>query len=83
MRALIHETRIDILGAHRLPKQAWEPLLDDLKAEYVPGATPDGKRRAVFAAPDGGFDAFIYRMSGQADSEIVGILAKYGIRVEQ
>lgn len=83
MRAIIHPNRIDILGCQGLAKDAWEPLLNELKAEHVPEATPEGKRMAVFGRPNGTTDAFIYRTSDQSEPEIEQILAKYGISVEK
>jgi hypothetical protein len=79
MHATIWQNRIDILGAESLPKEKWVPLLDELKAEHVPSATPVGKRMAIFATPSGRTDAFIYRTTDMADEEIIRILGKYGI----
>ncbi|MGH9711762.1 MAG: hypothetical protein ACRD5M_00475 [Candidatus Acidiferrales bacterium] len=79
MRATIWPHRIDILGANWLPQQAWEPLLNDLKAEHVPSATPVGKRMAVTLGPNGRTDAFVYRTTPIADAKVVRILQKYGI----
>jgi hypothetical protein len=55
-------------------------MLDELKAEHVPSATPVGKRMAV--APGlgiGMYTAFIYRTTAVQDEELVRILEKYGI----
>ncbi|GEM_PF-4388962 len=79
MHAIVSRNRIDILGAQSLPKGKWEPLLDELKAEHVPSATPAGKRHAISMTPSGRTDAFIYRTADMADEEIIRILGKYGI----
>jgi hypothetical protein len=79
MQATIWAHRIDILGANSLPKKMWEPLLNELKAEHVPSATPVGKRMAATLGPNGRTDAFIYRTVAVADEEVVQILGKYGI----
>jgi hypothetical protein len=79
MHATIWQDRIGILGAESLPKEKWEPLLDELKAEHVPSGTPAGKRHAIFLTPTGRTDAFVYRTTDMADEEIIRILGKYGI----
>ena len=79
MDAFVWPHRIDILGANSLAQQQWEPLLNELKAEHVPSATPVGKRMAVVLGPDGRTDAFVYRTAPMPDDEVVCILAKYGI----
>lgn len=81
MKAIIWPNRIDILGA-ALPKDAWEPLLDDLQAEHVPALTPTGKRLSAVVGPGGRIDAFVYRTHEISDAEVVRILAKYGIAAE-
>lgn len=79
MRATIRPERIDILGASGLPSSKWDTLLDDLKAEQVPGLTPTGKRVSAVVGPSGRIDAFIYRTATMLDAEIIRILAAYGI----
>jgi len=79
MEAIVWPQRIDILGASALCKEAWEPLLDDLKAEHVPSFTPTGKRLCVAVGPSGRLDAFIYRTIAMPDDDVVRILAKHGI----
>jgi hypothetical protein len=79
MRALISPFRIDVLGATGLPKDSWESMLDELKAEHVPCFTPTGKRIAMAAGPTGRLDAFVYRTSSLSDGEIIRVLGKYGI----
>jgi hypothetical protein len=79
MRATIWPHRIDILGANSLAQQEWEPLLNDLRAEHVPSATPVGKRMAVTLGLGGRTDAFVYRTAPIPDDEVVRILGKYGI----
>lgn len=78
MRAIVWRHRIDILSSESLPKEKWEPLLNDLKAEHVPSATPSGERVAIVSGHDG-VDAFVYRTADMADDEIVRILDRYGI----
>jgi hypothetical protein len=79
MHAIIRRVRIDIFGVESLPRERWEPLLDELKAEHVPSATPAGKRHAIFPTASGRTDAFVYRTTDMADEEIIRILEKYGI----
>lgn len=80
MHATVSQHRIEILDAGSLPKQAWDPLLDELKAEHVPSATTVGKRMAVVPGPSGGmYAAFIYRTTAIPDEELIRILKKYGI----
>jgi hypothetical protein len=79
MEAVITQRRIDILEANSLPKDSWELLLDELRAEHVPSATPTGKRMAVVGNPKGGMDAFIFRTASMSDEEVIRILGKYGI----
>ncbi len=79
MRAVIWKHRIDILRADQLPNEKWDGLLDELKAEHVPSATPIGKRLAVVGVSAGGTVAFIYRTSDMPDEQVVEILRKHGI----
>jgi len=79
MRATIWPDRIDILGADSLPRQKWEPLLNDLKAVHVPSVTAVGKRMAVTVGRSGRTDASVYRSTPIPDNEVIRILAKYGI----
>lgn len=79
MHAVVWKHRIDIFGAQALPKDKWDPLLNELKAEHVPSATPPGKRAAVVGGPGGQTDAFVYRTADMADEEVIRILDKYGI----
>ncbi|HEY4776614.1 MAG TPA: hypothetical protein VIH56_03060 [Candidatus Acidoferrales bacterium] len=78
MYAIVRPTRIDIEGANGVAKDSWEPLLDELKAEHMPGLMQTGKRIAVAVGPTGRMDAFIYR-TGLTDEETLRILKKYGI----
>jgi hypothetical protein len=78
MEAHVRKDRIDILGA-ALPKEQWDPLLDELKAEHVPALTPARKRMAVVVSPNGRIDAFIYRTVTIPDEQVIRTLGKYGI----
>jgi hypothetical protein len=78
MEAKISRSRIDILGA-ALPREKWEPLLDELKAEHIPSLTPTGKRLSVVVGPSSRIDAFIFRTTTMPDEEVLRILGKYGI----
>jgi len=79
MEANIWPHRIDILSVI-LPREAWEPLLDELKAEHVPSFTPKDKRHLLLVSPKGRIDAIIYRTAAMADEEVARILEKRGIR---
>jgi hypothetical protein len=78
MEASVSQNRIDILGAE-LPKEKWESLLNELKAEHVRGHTPFGKRMSVVVGPSGHIHALIYRTTTMPDKEVIRILGKYGI----
>jgi hypothetical protein len=78
MHAIVRRERIDIEGASAVPKESWEPLLDELKAVQMPGLTPTGKRMISVISPSGRTDSFIYR-TGQLDEDVIRILEKYGI----
>jgi hypothetical protein len=78
MHAIVRPTRIDIEGSGAIPKDSWEPLLDDLKAVHILGLTPTGKRLMVAVGPTGRIDAFIYR-TGMTDDDVIRVLRKYGI----
>jgi hypothetical protein len=79
MRAIVRATRIDIEGANAVEAEVWQPMLDELKVEHVPGLTPHGKRMMVAVGPSGRMDGFIYRTTAMADEDVVRILRKYGI----
>jgi hypothetical protein len=40
MYAIVRARRIDISGMNNLLPSSWEAMLDELKAESVPGQTP-------------------------------------------
>jgi hypothetical protein len=78
VHARISSQRIVIYDA-QASEEAWTPLLDDLKAEHVPGVTPAGKRMTMVVEEGGRIVAFIYRTAPLRDEEVVRILAKHGI----
>lgn len=78
MHAIVRPFRIDIDGSNGVPKDSWEPLLDELQAVHMPGLTPTGKRIMIAVGPTGRIDAFIYR-TGMPDEDVVRVLEKYGI----
>jgi len=78
MEAHIRHERIDLLGVN-LPKDAWEPLLNELKVVHVRGLNPTGKRVTAVISPRGRSDAFIYRTTPLSDADVVRILKKHGI----
>jgi hypothetical protein len=78
MHAIVRSDRIDIEGASALPKESWEPMLDELKAVRMPGLTQPGRRFAASIGPRGRNYVSIYR-TGLPDEEIFRILAEYGI----
>ena len=79
MHAIVRPSRIDIEGANAVAAEVWQPMLDELKAEHLPGLTPTGKRMMVAVGPSGRMDGFIYRTTVTADEDVVRILTKYGI----
>ena len=57
----------------------WESLLNELKAEHIPGWYQDGKRMGVSVA-EGKTHVFIYRTANMPpEAEILKILGSYGI----
>jgi hypothetical protein len=79
MHAIVRPTRIDIEGATAVATESWQPMLDELQAEHVPGLTPNGKRMMVAVTPSGRMDGSIYRTTSMADEDVIRILRKYGI----
>lgn len=80
MHAIVWPHRIDILGARAEGDGfSWNPLLDDLKAEHAPSATPHGKKLSVVLSPQGRLDAFVYRTAQMSDDGVIRILNKHGI----
>jgi hypothetical protein len=79
MHATVWPGRIDIVGAGGFPEDSWKPMLDELKAEHVPGQTPTGKRLTVVVNPSGGVDAFVCRTAPMSDEEVIRVLRKYGV----
>jgi len=77
MYAIVRARRIDISGMDNLLPSSWETMLDELKAESVPGQTPFGDRMLV--VPNGIFIFRINDLFDMADVEVVRILEKYGI----
>jgi len=71
MHAIVRPSRIDIEGANAVAAEVWQPMLDELKAEHVPGLTPTGKRMMVAVGPSGRMDGFIYRTTVMADEDVV------------
>jgi hypothetical protein len=77
MHAIVRPTRIDIEGANAVEAEVWQPMLDELKAEHVPGQTPSGERMLVFSR---GIIIFrINELLDMPDGEVVKILGKHGI----
>jgi hypothetical protein len=74
------DIHVDISEANSLSQQAWDPLLNDLKAESVPPLTPAGERTAVIGEPDGRMHVIVYRTTPMSDEEVTRVLAKYRIR---
>jgi hypothetical protein len=79
MHATVFPDRIDIYGAGALRQELWKSLLDELKAEDIPGVTQAGKRMSAAVGPDGPV-AFIYRTTPMSDEDVIRILGKYGIQ---
>jgi hypothetical protein len=60
----------------------WESILNDLKAEHIPGMHQDGKRMAV-SIVQGKVHALIYRTAKTPpEQQILEILKSHGIAVE-
>ena len=74
------DLHIDISEANSLPQKAWDPLLNDLKAEPVPSLTPGGERKAVIGELNRRIHVIVYRTAAMSDEEISRVLAKYRIR---
>ena len=57
----------------------WESLLNELKAEHVPGLYQDGKRMGV-SIVDGKAHGFIYRTASMpTEAKILEIFKRHGI----
>ena len=81
MYAILFPTRIDLCGGNCLPDEKFQLLLNDLKAEYVPGLMQNGRRSSTAVDNDGHMTTFVQRTPGMTDSEITDILSKHGISV--
>jgi hypothetical protein len=77
MYAVVRTHRIDISGIDNLPPISWETMLNELKAEPIPGQTPFGDRMLVASN-----SIVIFRINDlleMPDVEVIKILEKYGI----
>jgi hypothetical protein len=85
IRAHVNENgiviRIDSL-AENLSPEAWEALLDELKAHHVPSFHQNGKRMYIEASLQGTLKAVIHFTSETVSmEEAVAILRRRGIKV--
>jgi hypothetical protein len=77
MFAIIRTHRIDISGMNNLLPISRETMLNELKAEHVPGQTPFGDRMLV--VPNGIFILRVNDLFDMPDAEVVKIVERYGI----
>ena len=79
MKVTIHNGMIDINEIPMYPPIKWEPILDELKAEHIPGLYQQGKRMGV-SIVNGKIRAYIYLTDKTPpESEILEILNRHGI----
>jgi hypothetical protein len=81
MKVTIHDGMIDLSEIPTYPPINWDPILDELKAEPIPGLYQQGKRMGV-SIVDGRIRAYIYLTDKTPpESEILAIIKRHGIPV--
>lgn len=79
MKVTIHDGMIDVSEIRMYPPIKWEPILDELKAEHIPGLYQQGKRMGVSIVNDR-IRAYIYLTDRTLpEPEILEILKRHGI----
>jgi hypothetical protein len=79
MKVTIHEERIDITELPIDDRIDWDSVLNELKAEHIPGAYQTGRRMGV-TIMSGKAHAFIYRTDKTPpEPTIREILKRHGI----
>jgi len=78
MHASIRHNEIQILDVEPLPKEVWDSLLDELKAERA-SWMQRGERVSILQDKNGRANASIWRNPSLSGEEIISILGKYGI----
>ncbi len=79
MKITIHDERIDITELPLGNRIQWNPILDELKSEHVPGLYQHGKRMGMNIV-NGRLHAYIYRTGKiPPEAEILEILQRHGI----
>jgi hypothetical protein len=82
MKITINSEIIDITEIPINHHIEWEPVLNDLKAEHMPGFYPDGKRMGV-SIVNGQAHVYIYRTDKTPpEPKILEILRSHGIAGE-
>lgn len=79
MKATIQNGAIQFSEIPHFPKFQWAPLLDELKAEHVPGLYQAGQRMHV-AIVDGKVCTCVYLTDKPSQSKILEILGRHGIK---
>ena len=75
----IHNGMIDVSEIPMYPPIEWEPILNELKAEHIPGLYQQGKRMGV-SIVNGTICAYIYLTDKTPpESEILEILKRHGV----
>lgn len=79
MKVAIHTGMIDISEIPMFPAIEWEPILDELNAEHLPGLYQHGRRMGV-SIIDGRLRAYIYLTDKTPpEPKILEILERHGI----
>jgi hypothetical protein len=79
MKITIHGGMIDVTEIPLYPPVVWEPILDELRAEHIPGVYQQGKRMGV-SIVNGKLRAYIYLTDKMpSESEILEIFRRHGI----
>jgi len=79
VKATIQNGMIDFSEIPLFPRIQWDSILDELKAEHLPGLYQTGKRMGV-AIVDGRLRAYVHLTDEMpAEPEIFEILKRHGI----
>jgi hypothetical protein len=79
MKVTIHNSMIVVNEIPMYPAIEWEPILDELKAEHIPGLYQQGKRMGV-SLVNNRIRAYIYLTDKTPpEAEILEILKRHGV----
>ena len=79
MKVAIHNGMIDVSEIPLYPPIRWEPILDELSAEHIPGLYQHGRRMGV-SIENGRLRAYVYLTDRTpTEPKILEILERHGI----